>query len=231
MNYPCEIIKDLMPMYIDDLCSEQSKAAVSQHIENCDDCRQYYNSMTAEGNYTVTNCENNEAFAQSLKKVKKQIRAKHIFGIVATATILLTFAVLSAVAAIGLQHIEYPILYENNITIDTRIPDGWEEWIADGNKYYVHCKGRRIEGVLCKEIKMENGEKYLFFQLTTNKWYDLITGKNHTSHQSFTNIEYYDRVYYYPGYIMEDLAAIADGEMEHIYNVSTLIADNTGKEK
>ncbi len=228
MKYPCEIIKDLLPIYIENLCSNETKTVVEQHIAGCAECLQLYKSMTEDENRISLGNDNSEIFAESLQKVKKQIKAKHIIGIMATLVITLSFAVLSMVAVKGLKHIDYPILYENNITIDSNLPEGWENY---GNKYAVHCKGSVIEGVLCKEIKLETGEKYLFFQLTTNKWYDLITGKNDVSHQPFSNIEYYDKIYYYPGYIMEDLAAIAEGEMEHIYSVSTLIADNTGNEK
>ena len=139
---------------------------------------------------------------------------------------MLAFTAISYVAAIGLSYIDYPILYENNITIDQNLPEGCENY---GNKYAVHCKGRVIEGILCKElmVETENGtEKALFFQLTTNKLYDLITTKNHVSHQPFSDIEYYDKIYYYPGHILEDLAGIAEGEMEHILSVSTLLIEN-----
>lgn len=228
MKYPCEIIKDLMPLYVENLCSDETKTAVEQHISDCKECLRHYKSLTEDENVASFSNDNSEIFAESLQNVKKRIKIKHIIGIMATLVIALSFAVLSSVAVIGLQHIDYPILYENNITIDTNLPEGWENY---GNKYAVHCKGSVIEGVLCKEIKMETGEKYLFFQLTTNKWYDLITGKNHISHQPFSDVDYYDKIYYYPGYIMEDLAGIAEGEMEHIYSVSTLIVDNTGTEK
>ena len=38
MNKDCEIIKDLIPLYVDGVCSEESKAKVEEHIEHCPDC-------------------------------------------------------------------------------------------------------------------------------------------------------------------------------------------------
>ena len=35
----CEIIRDLLPLYADDVCSAASKAAVEQHLESCEACR------------------------------------------------------------------------------------------------------------------------------------------------------------------------------------------------
>ena len=42
----CNVIKDLIPLYIDDCCSEESHAEVKRHIENCDECKKIFESMT-----------------------------------------------------------------------------------------------------------------------------------------------------------------------------------------
>ncbi len=39
MEKTCEIIKDLLPLYIDGVCSEDSKNAVEEHIKTCEDCK------------------------------------------------------------------------------------------------------------------------------------------------------------------------------------------------
>lgn len=41
----CNIIKDLIPLYIDDCCSEESAALVQTHIENCKSCRELYETL------------------------------------------------------------------------------------------------------------------------------------------------------------------------------------------
>ena len=43
----CEIIKDLIPLYIDDCCSEDSQKAVKEHISNCAACRKLLEEMEA----------------------------------------------------------------------------------------------------------------------------------------------------------------------------------------
>ena len=43
----CSIIKDLLPLYIDGCCSEESKKLVDAHFENCKDCRRTYEQMQA----------------------------------------------------------------------------------------------------------------------------------------------------------------------------------------
>lgn len=34
----CKIIEDLLPLYAEGLCSEESRAAVEEHIAGCDTC-------------------------------------------------------------------------------------------------------------------------------------------------------------------------------------------------
>ncbi|WP_296128543.1 zf-HC2 domain-containing protein [uncultured Anaerococcus sp.] len=48
MKYDCDIIKDLMPLYIDDLLSDNSKKFVEDHINNCESCKKYYEKLSGE---------------------------------------------------------------------------------------------------------------------------------------------------------------------------------------
>ena len=34
----CDIIKDLLPLYIDECCSEESANEVKKHLEKCKEC-------------------------------------------------------------------------------------------------------------------------------------------------------------------------------------------------
>ena len=41
----CGIVKDLLPLYTEDMASEQSAAFVKEHLETCEDCRKAYEEM------------------------------------------------------------------------------------------------------------------------------------------------------------------------------------------
>ncbi len=41
----CDVIKDLIPLYIDECCSEESRAIVKEHLKSCPDCNKIYESM------------------------------------------------------------------------------------------------------------------------------------------------------------------------------------------
>lgn len=41
----CDIIRDLLPLYADDVCSEASRKAVENHLETCEGCREELRGM------------------------------------------------------------------------------------------------------------------------------------------------------------------------------------------
>lgn len=78
MTYPCGIIKDLLPLYIDDVCNEESKNAVLEHLSQCEKCRRYYEAMKSVEGFVEMKRDNSEdsKMASSLKNVKNTISKK-----------------------------------------------------------------------------------------------------------------------------------------------------------
>lgn len=48
MKKECEMINDLLPLYIDGVCSEESKRLVEEHIKTCDACRKMAEQMKSD---------------------------------------------------------------------------------------------------------------------------------------------------------------------------------------
>ena len=42
---PCNVNKDLLPLYVDDVCSEESKDLVEEHLSECGECQNYYEAL------------------------------------------------------------------------------------------------------------------------------------------------------------------------------------------
>ena len=83
----CSIIQDLLPIYCDDLTSEDSREEIEKHLAECEICRDVYENMkTKEINITVPDKD-----IRPLKKVNKQNRFK-IIG-VALAALVFWFGV------------------------------------------------------------------------------------------------------------------------------------------
>ena len=44
----CEVVRDLMPLYLDECCSESSRELVEEHLKECDCCRKMAEQMRKE---------------------------------------------------------------------------------------------------------------------------------------------------------------------------------------
>ena len=38
MNKECEVIRDLLPLYVDDVCSGTSRTLIEEHLQDCPEC-------------------------------------------------------------------------------------------------------------------------------------------------------------------------------------------------
>lgn len=47
----CNVIKDLIPLYIDNCCSEESAKIVKEHLDNCQSCKELYESMRTPSDF------------------------------------------------------------------------------------------------------------------------------------------------------------------------------------
>ncbi len=54
----CNIIKDLIPLYIDGCCSDETSAEVRKHIAECKDCKAVFDGMNSELTGEITVYEN-----------------------------------------------------------------------------------------------------------------------------------------------------------------------------
>lgn len=59
----CNIVKDLIPLYIDGCCSEESEKAVEEHIRDCDDCKRLLEDMKSSSD-VITVSESPKTFSK-----------------------------------------------------------------------------------------------------------------------------------------------------------------------
>ena len=45
MKLTCEIVEDLLPLYLDDSCSADSRSAIEEHLKECSSCREKFQRM------------------------------------------------------------------------------------------------------------------------------------------------------------------------------------------
>lgn len=81
----CKIIYDLLPVYIDDVCSDETKELVEQHLSTCPDCRKEYEKMKAELTMNKVEDMNEKELMERGKEtmkehVEEKLYRKLIFG-------------------------------------------------------------------------------------------------------------------------------------------------------
>lgn len=64
----CNIIRDLIPSYVDEICSEESRNLVDEHIKNCMDCHTHLELLQ---NTMFTDEKGEKEKVSYLKKIKK----------------------------------------------------------------------------------------------------------------------------------------------------------------
>lgn len=85
----CDIIKDLIPSYVDEVCSDATRQCVEEHIADCDNCRQmvsFYRNHMLSGNKLERKS------LDGLKKIKELLRIQR----------LVCYAVLAALILLGI---------------------------------------------------------------------------------------------------------------------------------
>ena len=92
MRYACNLIRDLLPLYHDEVCSEESKQAVEEHFEECQKCQEYYQKLNESDIVELASFDEEieEKKAESLKKVKRKLK-KILLGIVVVVGAILLF--------------------------------------------------------------------------------------------------------------------------------------------
>lgn len=73
----CEVVRDLLPLYHDGVCSEESKTLLEEHLTNCKDCREELIGMDAILPETANSeAETLRAVGNAWSKVKKRTYRK-----------------------------------------------------------------------------------------------------------------------------------------------------------
>ena len=69
---PCELIRDILPLYHDGVCSDTSRKLVDSHLETCEKCTSVLQGMTAEIEMPKLEVD----AAKPLKSIKRKWRTK-----------------------------------------------------------------------------------------------------------------------------------------------------------
>lgn len=89
MKVPCSVIRDLLPLYHDSVCSPESCTLVEEHLKDCEACQEEFHKLE-ESPLPQAAKEEEEHKSQGLKKVKRTLRRRWVkIGIAALVVVIL----------------------------------------------------------------------------------------------------------------------------------------------
>lgn len=110
----CAVIKDLLPLYYDGVCSEETRKLIEEHIANCNECKRDLESLNTTIEIPKIEIENRKQdekmirkMAYSLKKMRKKALYKGV-GI----TVIIGFIIFCIYCSLFLWNIQ-PVKSDN----------------------------------------------------------------------------------------------------------------------
>ena len=218
MKLSCNIIRDLMPLYIDGVCSEESKKIVKDHLEECKECQAYFVSMNEE-NKTIEYLSNDDSKdsqkISSFKAIKKRIRRKQVIsGLIAILVAVSIFMVTVGI----LKNIHRTVEFKDNISVS----------MVDGN-LMGRLYGSNYTNLKIKNIEVIDDEKisrYIFYCICDTLWDDISTSEDMMTEYVICpkekSADIVDRVYYYSG-DLTGIESMNDEELQKVIENSRLL--------
>lgn len=71
MKTDCEIVRDLLPLYVDDICSEKSRELVDEHLKECADCGELLSRLRRTDIESDLKAEKEDAIGYGVRKFKQ----------------------------------------------------------------------------------------------------------------------------------------------------------------
>lgn len=104
MDISCEVIRDLLPLYHDGVCSKESAKLVEDHLQSCLQCREEWIQMQEETS-TVKNIDEAKLIQKTAQVWKKKRKASFLKGalvisLLACAVCIVAFQVIGSYVAL-----------------------------------------------------------------------------------------------------------------------------------
>lgn len=89
MKKDCEVVRDLMPLVLDDVASDGSKHMVSAHVQTCAECAAYMNQLKADlPAGKKSELDSRAAFDAAAQTLRKQKRRRTLRNVLLGALIV-----------------------------------------------------------------------------------------------------------------------------------------------
>lgn len=161
-NQSCNIISDLMPLYVDGVCTKETCEFIEEHISQCETCKNVFENMKTD--LTLMNIEEeNKEEAKVIKGVKKRIWIERI-------VIALIVLLVSGIVIFGIT-LKLTLSYKNmNNIID--FDDVYLEEDIEGNLWLVRSGNGAMASRIFSEVYDKEGNLMISSEKIINQLED-----------------------------------------------------------
>ena len=213
MKYPCNIIKDLLPLYHDGVCSQESADIITDHFVECSACQAYYQLLCSEEPLPELpkSAEEELKKAASFRAIRNKLLKKQIIFI---AACLLIICIAAAAVVDVLKNTAQIVTYDNNISVSS--VNGDLIGRLSGSSYQ-QAKSLTVEST---------GRQIIFFYFQNSKWDEITTHSQifaeYTICPAAKGAADIDAVYYYTG-DYTGLENLSPAQLQNILDTATLL--------
>lgn len=156
MRLTCDVIKDLLPLYVEDLASADTRILVEEHLSSCNNCKTEYEKLRSSDNFKT------EMNMLPLKKLQKNLNNRKIriilFSIMLTlAIVTITIGYLTSPEYIPAEKIPVTITKQSDnriiLNFNTNVT-GYDivKQTSDDRVYYVTAWSNIWNRIISKKI-------------------------------------------------------------------------------
>lgn len=150
VHLTCGIVEDLLPSYVDGLTGEESSAAVREHLDRCEKCREKYQAMRAASAAPAPEADAQNKEIDYLKGVRRRTRQR-IAAAAAAAVLVLSALLFVRSNVIGtaaeFEDVQYSVSEGvNTLTVRYQSPWGSRAHLRD-------LKVREQDGTACITLR------------------------------------------------------------------------------
>ena len=179
----CATIRDLLPLYVDEVLSKESMALITGHLATCENCKKEYADMQSEINKIRQLQNGDEKKIDLLKSMKAKIfKQKVIVAVIASVV-----AIVVAVGGFfGIFLYATPIEYKENIFHVERSETIWAHDDGTVTKSiglnFVSAKGFYSSNSISRLIDVDGTETEVTFiylnETPATRWWSNVIGNN-----------------------------------------------------
>ncbi len=235
MKLDCEVIRDLLPLYAEQMVSDKSKVLIDAHLAECEECRTLHEAMAAP----EPQVEFTKEPAQSFRKYVKKQKLHHGLKVaLITAAVVLAVVVIRLIMVGGLMAFLAFDSMMSPIEVDTDV-NNYSLYMGENAKEEYRSKWGMDESIFPSEIRSDMDVQE-YKMVYYNPWdaqylsYLTVTYEEAAYTEELARLQAYASTEYIGNYSVtgfadaeNPLAMYADDYQGFVYAIATPNMENT----